>query len=355
MSIVSYPEALKAFTNEFDQYDVEPMNGGLINHSYKATNKASHQSILLQQINKQVFPDPELVQDNYIKTWEYITFSDHSYFIPVPLCFRNSETLYKDSSGNYWRAFDFVDNAYSPPVAETAAQAAETAAVFANLTLVLKDFTPSLLKNVIPEFHNLSFRYNQFENSLLTESFERLGEAQTIIAELKSRERYKHFYEVIAESEEFPLRIMHHDAKIANVLFNKYTNQVICPVDFDTIMPGLFFSDLGDMIRTMAVSADEASTDFSSLFIREDVYNAIVKGYIDMIDPILTTSEKKYIHFSGLAMFYMQSLRFLADYLNGDIYYKIIYPEQNFDRAFNQFTLLQKLEEFLEKEYQFRI
>ncbi|MBS1655996.1 MAG: phosphotransferase, partial [Bacteroidetes bacterium] len=241
------------------------------------------------------------------------------------------------------------------PVAETAEQAAETAAVFAKLTLVLKDFTPSLLKKVIPEFHNLSFRYNQFENSLLTERFERLGEAQTIIAELKSRERYKHFYEVIAESEEFPLRIMHHDAKIANVLFNKYTQQVICPVDFDTIMPGLFFSDIGDMIRTMAVSADEASTDFSSLSIKEDVYNAIVKGYIDVIDPILTTSEKKYIHFSGLAMLYMQSLRFLADYLNGDIYYKIIYPEQNFDRAFNQFTLLEKLEEFLEKEYRFRI
>jgi thiamine kinase-like enzyme len=355
MKTASYFEALTAFTNEYDQYDVISINSGLINHSFKATNTANHQSILLQQINQQIFTKPEQVQDNYIKIWEHITFTSHPFLIPVPLCFKNAETLYKHSNGSYWRAFEYIDDTYTPVITETAVQASQTAAVFASLTLILKDFDSSLLKTVLPGFHNLSFRFTQFEESLITDQFERLIKAKTLIKDLKERERYKHFYEVIAGSEEFPLRVMHHDAKIANVLFNKYTQQVICPVDFDTIMPGLFFSDLGDMIRTMTVSADEKSTDFTTLAIKEDFYKAITESYTEIMKDVLTASEKKYIHFAGLAMLYMQSLRFLTDYLNGDAYYKTAYTEQNFDRAMNQFILLEKLEEFLRKEYRFAI
>jgi hypothetical protein len=120
-------------------------------------------------------------------------------------------------------------------------------------------------------------------------------------------------------------------------------------------MPGYFFSDLGDMIRSMACSYDENSTEFDKITIRKKFYNAILEGYLMVMNKQLTDSEKKYIHYAGLLMIYMQSLRFLTDYLNGDIYYQISYPEQNFNRATNQLTLLGQLEKFLAAEYSFTV
>jgi thiamine kinase-like enzyme len=149
--------------------------------------------------------------------------------------------------------------------------------------------------------------------------------------------------------------VMHHDAKIANILFSKKTGDVICPVDFDTVMPGYFFSDLGDMIRSMACSLDETSTDFENLTIRKEFYKAIVEGYLSVMKNQFTVSENKYIHYAGLLMIYMQALRYMTDYLNGDIYYKTNYAEQNFDRAKNQVILLKRLEEFFKDEYQFSV
>jgi thiamine kinase-like enzyme len=183
------------------------------------------------------------------------------------------------------------------------------------------------------------------------EYYERISKSLSLIQQLKERERYKHFYEIITESEQFPLRVMHHDAKISNVLFSRKNGRVICPIDFDTVMPGYFFSDLGDMIRSMACCRDENSTEFDDLCIRKDYYEAIVNNYLSVMENQFTFGEKNYIHYAGLLMTYMQSLRFLTDYLNGDIYYRTDYAEQNFDRAYNQLVLLQKLEEFLQKEY----
>lgn len=147
---------------------------------------------------------------------------------------------------------------------------------------------------------------------------------------------------------------MHHDAKISNILFDS-SGKVICPVDLDTSMPGYFFSDLGDMIRSMVASQDEKDKELDKLYVRKEFYEAILDGYLSILENQLTEAEKKYIHFAGLAMICMQALRFLTDYLDGDIYYRIEYPEQNYDRAKNQLALLQKLEEFLEKQYGFSI
>ena len=172
---------------------------------------------------------------------------------------------------------------------------------------------------------------------------------------MKERERYANFFDVITESDEFPKRVMHHDAKISNVLFDEDSDEVICLVDFDTVMPGYFFSDIGDMVRTMACNLDESSTEFDKIKIRKTYYLAIIEGYLSVMGKHLTDAEKKYIHYSGISMTYMQALRFLTDYLKEDIYYRIIYPEQNFDRATNQLTLLKGLEEFLLEEYNFKV
>jgi thiamine kinase-like enzyme len=328
---------------------IERMNNGLINHSFKIIPERKP-TFLLQQINKNVFPHPENVQRNYIYISQYAEFEFTGLRLPYPQEYSNNRTLYKDNNGNYWRAFEFIDNSHSLKVAETPGQAKASAKAFAEFTAAFLQMNLDNLRIVIPDFHNLAFRYQQFEQALEGEQYERMGKAISLIKELKNRERYKHFYELIISSEHFPLRVMHHDAKITNVLFDNSTHKVICLVDFDTVMPGYFFSDLGDLIRTLVSPVDEASVEFDKIKIRKSFYDAIMDGYLSVMQKQLTKSEVKHIHHAGLIMIYMQALRFLTDYLNGDVYYKTEYSEQNFDRALNQFTLLRKLEEFLEAQ-----
>lgn len=333
---------------------IEKMGGGLINHSYRVSSQFKP-SFLLQQINKNVFKHPEHVQENYIRLWQYAEFEFTGIRLPSPLYCSKTSTLFTDENKNYWRAFEFIDNARTIFVPEKISQVKATAQTFAKFTAAFSDFNIHNLNTVIPDFHNLSFRYQQFEESLNTELYERMAKAIPFINELKKRDRYKDFYEMIIESDEFPQRVMHHDAKITNILFNNISGKVICPVDFDTVMPGYFFSDLGDMVRSMACSHDENSTDFNNITIRKKYYTAITDGYLTSMDKQLTGSEKKYIHAAGLLMIYMQALRFLTDYLNGDIYYQVENSEQNFNRATNQLVLLEKLEELLKNEYNFFI
>ena len=328
---------------------VEQINHGLINNSYKIIPEFKP-AFLLQQINRNVFPKPQDVQRNYIHIYEYAEYEFTGLRLPRPQYYTNNRTLLKDRDGNYWRAFEFIEKAHSQTVAETPSQAKAAAKAFAKFTAAFEDFNIDLLKIVIPDFHNLAFRYQQFEQSLEGELYERMAKSKKLVEELKNRERYKHFFEIIISSEEFPLRLMHHDAKISNVLFDNETNKVVCLVDFDTAMPGYFFSDIGDLIRTLVSPVDEASIEFDKVKVRKSYYDAIVSGYVSVMEKILTDAEKKYIHYAGLLMTYMQALRFLTDYLNGDVYYKTNYEQQNFDRAFNQFTLLQSLEESVKTE-----
>ncbi|MBD0332322.1 MAG: aminoglycoside phosphotransferase family protein, partial [Chitinophagaceae bacterium] len=124
-------------------------------------------------------------------------------------------------------------------------------------------------------------------------------------------------------------------------------------IDLDTVMPGKFFSDIGDMIRTMSCSVDENSTDWKSIFVNDEMYKSITSTYGKVTHRYFTSAEKEHLHYSGLILTYMQSLRFLTDYLNGDVYYKINYPEHNLNRAKNQLMLLEKLEEYLKQEHNF--
>jgi len=355
-------EVLEAFTtyetsipdHAAGEITIKAVNGGLINHSYKVSCQLKP-DFLLQRINKFVFADPEQVQQNYICIWQYAEFEFTGLRLPSPIQCGKTTTLFLDSNNNYWRAFEFIDDTRMLTVAEKPAQAKATAKAFAQFTTAFSEFNVDQLKVVIPGFHDLSLRFSQFEESLKGENYERMAKALPIVDALKKREKYKHFYEIIIESDQFPLRVMHLDAKIANVLFNDKTGKVVCLVDFDTVMPGYFFSDLGDMIRSMVCKEDENSSNYNSISIRKEFYDAIVSGYMDVMGKELTESEIKYIHYSGLLMIYMQALRFITDYLNGDVYYKTTYEEQNFDRGKNQFTLLHSLEEFLSSEYQFRV
>ena len=349
-------KVLKAFIpdlqEETDSVQIKRIGNGLINHSYQISYRQLP-DFFLQEINTTVFENPEWLQENYMEIWQYAEFEFTGLRLPAPLFCGDLRILYKDNQGHFWRAFEFIENCKTISIAEKPTQAKATARAFARFTLALEEMNTDLLKEVIPGFHDLSLRFRQFEASLQTELYERMAIAIDLVKELKERERYCHFFEIITSSDEFPQRVMHHDAKISNVLFHEKTGKVICPVDYDTVMPGYYFSDLGDMIRSMASAAEENQT--AEPVIRKAFYEAIVTGYTDVLGGILTASERKYIHAAGLLMIYMQSLRFLTDYLNGDIYYQVSHESENLERTRNQLALLKNLEHFLQQEYQFVI
>jgi Ser/Thr protein kinase RdoA (MazF antagonist) len=332
---------------------VTTLPGGLINHSYKVEIPEG-KPLLLQVINKKVFTDPDAVQDNYIDIWNFVQQQQNNIVLPAPVYTISNHSHFIDEEGEYWRAFRFIEGSSMHTVATSPAEAFATAQTFGQFTAALRKYDAKRLRVVIPRFHDLSFRYEQFMHALKNGNQERIRETADMIKGLTDRVHYNHFFQGITQNEtDFPVRVMHHDAKIANVLFEKTTGKVICPVDFDTVMPGYYFSDMGDMVRSMACNIDENDTDFDRIVIQKDYYKAIVEGYLSVMDPLLTAKEKKHIHHAGLLMIFMQALRFLSDYLENDRYYRITYPTQNRDRATNQCTLLERLEESLRNDWNY--
>ena len=341
-----------------DQLNIAPLaKGGLINHSFKMTEGSNGRSWLLQKINTGIFKEPMDLSANYQALYEFSKQWPGRIRIPLPVFFEKDQLLFFDNNRNAWRAMEWIQGSYTIEKVESKEQAAEVARTFALFTLALsKDFKAEKLMPALPHFHDLSLRYQQFEEALTNSTAERLQQAGSLPSEMISRKTYCRLFERFKnEPANFPLRVMHHDAKIANILFEGSTGKVWGPIDLDTVMPGYFFSDLGDMIRSLAGSLDENASEISSMRIREDIYEELAGNYSSVMEIEWTSEEKKFTHASGLILVYMQTLRFLADHLNGDIYYKINYTGQNLDRAKNQFRLLTCLEEYLREKYAFSV
>jgi hypothetical protein len=240
--------------------------------------------------------------------------------------------------------FPFIRGSHSKDVVETADQAYEAAVQFGRFTGLLSGLDVAQLKITIPLFHDLDLRYQQFLESIETGNYERIIESNFLIRELLGHSDIVTEFQKIKSDPLFKLRVTHHDTKISNVLFDK-ENKGLCVIDLDTIMPGYFISDVGDMMRTYLSPVSEEEEDFDKIVIREDIYKAIVQGYYNEMKGELTETEKSHFFYAGKFMIYMQALRFLTDHLNDDRYYRAKYPGHNFVRAGNQLILLQRLVE----------
>ncbi|MBC7826270.1 MAG: phosphotransferase [Chitinophagaceae bacterium] len=332
---------------------IEPLGEGLIHRTYKINFPGNDVPIVLQCINQTNFPQPENIINNYRIISQYLKYQTHSLQVPEMVLTNTGKLFWIDEEGNFWRGTMFLNNTYTPSSLSDEKEARLVAGSFAGFTLSLAGLNAEQLEKTIPDFHNLSFRFQQFETAIKKASIQRLLKSTHVIAELRQRRFLVDFYESIKTSGDYKTRVMHHDCKISNILFDKTTKQAICVVDLDTTMPGYYFSDVGDMIRTMACTVDENSTRWEDIDVRKRYYNSIVNGYMDLMQSSFTSEEKTYIHHAGLLLTYMQSLRFVTDFLNNDIYYKTDYPEQNLNRALNQLILLEKTEEFLQTEYHY--
>ena len=322
---------------------IEPLGQGLINHTYKVSYPAG-KSIVLQCINRAVFRQPENILYNYRMVYDFLEQSASAVKVPPIVSAKDGRDYFTDEEGRCWRATLFMPHSRSVVLPADAKEVYAAAHCFASFTSALGGLPASRLKNIIPGFHDLSLRYRQFEDTVRSAHISRLLKATHVISELRDRVDLVHFYEaMIANPAAYPVRIMHHDCKISNVLFHEQSTTTLCPVDLDTVMPGYYFSDPGDMIRSMACTEDENSTAWELIDVRKDYYDTIINGWMAGMGS-LTDAEKAGIHKAGPLITYMQCLRYVTDFLENDVYYKTNYPEQNLNRALNQLILLEKLE-----------
>lgn len=334
------PSVLQAYGLGAQGAAVKPFGTGLIHHTWKIT--AGNKEYILQKINQQVFTEPETIAANYRMLAAYLQehYPDYTFVAPVASV-AGPDLIYEKGDG-WYRLAPFVAGSHSKDVVATAAEAFEAAKQFGRFTRLLAALNATALKITLPSFHDLSLRYQQFVQAVQNGNTKRIGAATKEIDAALSHKAIVDTYERIKTNPAFKLRVTHHDTKISNVLFDA-ENRGICVIDLDTVMPGYFISDVGDMMRTYLSPVTEEEMDFSKIVVREEVYKALVEGYYAEMKEELTAEEKNHFFFAGLFMIYMQALRFLTDHLNNDAYYGARYEGHNLVRAGNQLELLQKL------------
>jgi len=327
----------------FDDADcvVRPFGNGLINHTWIV--EASGQRFILQKINQEVFTSPEAIAFNIHLVADHLEKNYPDYLFVVPLQTVGGQNMFASNEG-YFRLFPFVEGSHTIDVPEKASQAYEAAKQFAGFTKRLSTLDPNRLKITLPDFHNLTLRYQQFELAINYGDASRIKYSKDLIDFIIEHKKISGEFEF--NRPDLKIRCIHHDTKISNVLFDE-KDKGLCVIDLDTVMPGYFTSDAGDMMRTYLSPVSEEEADFSKIYIRKEFYQAIVTGYLDEMKDELRESEKEHFILAGKFMIYMQAIRFLTDHLNKDIYYGAKYDGQNFVRAGNQLTLLQKLIEFI--------
>lgn len=336
---------LAAFGLPDQHCNIIPFGSGLINHTWRI--ECRDKAYILQRINHLVFTNPYAIAANLqtIGSWLAQHHADYLFTHPIPTADGNG-TIVKMPEEGYFRLFPFVEGSHTIDVVNTPQQAYEAAAQFGRFTRMLNGLAPEQLQITLPDFHNLSLRYQQFVKAVAAAAGERKAKAEDLIAFALSQKAIVDTFEQLTTHNGIPLRIMHHDTKISNVLFDA-SDKGLCVIDLDTVMPGYFISDVGDMFRTYLSPVSEEEKDFSKIEIREDYFRAIVAGYLSEMNAILTPQEKECFVYAGKFMIYMQCIRFLTDYLENDRYYGQKYEGHNLLRAANQAALLQRL---LEKE-----
>ena len=315
-----------------------PFGGGHINDTFKVEMQTpGHPGYLLQRINHEVFPEVAKLMENIRAVTEHLKIKGGEQAVLTIIPANNGELFIRNNDG-YWRLFEFIEEGQSLEKAETPEQAYEAAFAFGKFMSNLVDYPVEQLHTTIPDFHDVSKRLIQFRVALREADPERGRKARPHI--LFVNENYEPVEKIWIDASEgeMPLRVTHNDTKFNNLLFNN-EGKAVAVIDLDTVMPGYAFFDVGDALRTGVVTADEDETDLDKVVIDQAKYEAYLKGYLKATESILTEKERASLNHAGAYMAFIMGLRFLTDYLKGDVYYKTKYPEHNLDRAICQLQL----------------
>ncbi len=317
---------------------IKPIGNGLINCTLLLTSPNT--SLVVQKLNTKVFPEPELLIKNARLIEQHLTLKQQANEYDLSIV-RHVTTVENDYLVNaeqgVWRALEFIGNSYSEDVVGNSQQAHIAAGAFGQFARALADFDAEQLHPVIANFHNLAMRAEVFKKVLATASQQRLASCQAEVAFCLSQ--FTLIDELNAVTAVLPVRPCHNDTKINNMLFCKQTHKAKAVIDLDTCMPGFWLYDFGDMVRTFCSPEEEDSTQLDNVYVREDIFAAIVKGYVTPLQAVLSEQEKHSFWLGTKVMTFMVGLRFLTDYLDGDNYFAVKHSTHNLQRAQNQFTL----------------
>lgn len=329
--------------------EIKPLGTGLINDTYKVTTlEQDAPDYVLQRINHVIFQNVEMLQSNIQSVTRHIRKKleekgekDIDRKVLHFLSADNGKTYWFDGE-NYWRVMTFIPRAttYETVNPEYSYYAG---VAFGNFQAMLADI-PDTLGETIPDFHNMEFRLKQLHDAVAADAVGRVKEVQYYLDEIESRADEMCKAERLHREGRLPKRVCHCDTKVNNMMFDENGN-VLCVIDLDTVMPSFIFSDYGDFLRSAANTGLEDDKNLDNVNFNMEIYKAFTKGYLESAKSFLLPIEIENLPYAAALFPYMQCVRFLADYINGDTYYKIQYPEHNLVRTKAQFKLLQSVEE----------
>lgn len=334
-----------SFGLDEDNLQFEKLGSGHIHQSYMLSDKQSKQALwVLQMLNTDIFKLPELIMHNWGLALKVLEDNNERGLLVLFNRTTNGGDLYTHSDGSIWRLMPYIVNSNSHESFSSSSQAYAAAKAYGKLSVLLSESDPDDYEETIPGFHDLRIRVQQYEQTLSRASMTKLKQAAKLIHLADRFDWIAADYESVLRDDNIRLMVLHGDCKPSNILFNTTTDEVLAIADPDTIMPGYFFYDLGDMVRSMVCDTLEDEPDAAKVIFRNDFYEAIKNGYLMAVENMLNEQEKKLVPFAGNYMLYMQALRFLTDFLKGNVYYPVKYPEHNLIRARNQFLLLEQLQ-----------
>jgi hypothetical protein len=339
-----------------DFIEAFPYGTGHINNTYKAIFSQSGKTVsyIFQRINKTIFKKPEELMVNISLVLEY----QKKALADTPNSSRRSLTLiptkadrcfYIDKLGEYWRAYCFIENAATYDIIENDKIAYNAARAFGKFQRSLTELSPSKLNITIPNFHNTPKRYEAFEDATVKDTINRAKDVKSEIDFVLNHKKYASKLFDLHRDGKLPERICHYDTKLNNVMIDDKTKEGICVIDLDTVMPGFTAFDFGDLIRTGTSPAAEDELDTSKVCMQMNMFESIARGYLSSAETFLTKTEKENLVFGGLLITLENALRFLMDYLQGDIYYKIHRENHNLDRCRTQIALVKSIENQFDK------
>lgn len=329
----------------------KPFGGGHINDTFlfRPAGDSAHQYVL-QRINSGAFPHPNEVMENMYRVTEHLRAriaerGGDPERETLRLLKTNDGALFlTDRNGDVWRSYRFVDDSVSYEHTQDERIFRETGRAFGRFLCMLEDFDAASLHETIVQFHDMPKRFRDFHKAVEDDLSGRRQNVTDMIDTLMAYEPFAQTLAVALKKGELPLRVTHNDAKMGNVLIDNQTGRAICVIDLDTVMPGLSANDFGDAIRTGANTAAEDETDLSRVTLSLPMYRAYAEGYLSEAAARLTDRELEALPVGAKMMTLETAIRFLGDYLNGDVYYKTAYPEHNLVRAKTQLKLLKEMD-----------
>jgi hypothetical protein len=336
--------------------EAAPYGSGYINDTYLGryqlvgSQTGAEALYIHQRINHQVFKQPEKLMENL----ERVTIYARQQIIAaggdpqretlnvVPT--HSGASFIRTAAGDYWRTFLFIPGTTTYEILASPELAYSPAYAFGHFQKLLAGLPGERLHETIPDFHHTRKRFDAFIQAVQADSAGRCAECRAEIDFILQREADAGRVVDLLASGQLPERVTHNDTKLNNVLIDEKTGRGICVIDLDTVMPGSLLYDFGDLIRMGTATAAEDETDLTRVRLDLQLFTWLARGYLDAVRDILTEKEWELLTFGGRLITYEQAIRFLGDYLRGDVYYKIRYPKHNLDRARNQIKMVQEME-----------